>query len=163
MHGIYAGQCCGSGSGIRCLFDPWIRDLGSQTHTFESLVTIFWVKSSRILWKLAQIFFFSTLRFSPQVGADGELGPLSLGHLGHTLVPALDNLQYNKPSQHSYLLSVLWIRISFNAHPEAKPKRNHADPDLFVNRVGDPYSFFTDPDPEFDVGDQYGSGSGSRT
>jgi hypothetical protein len=20
-------QCCGSGSGIRCLFDPWIRDL----------------------------------------------------------------------------------------------------------------------------------------
>ncbi len=22
------GQCCGSGSGIRCLFDPWIRDLG---------------------------------------------------------------------------------------------------------------------------------------
>jgi hypothetical protein len=25
----------------------------------------------------------------------------------------------------------------------------------------DPYSFFTDPDPEFDVGDQYGSGSGS--
>jgi hypothetical protein len=28
----------------------------------------------------------------------------------------------------------------------------------------DPYSFFTDPDPdpEFDVGDQYGSGSGSN-
>ncbi len=27
-------QCCGSGSGIRCLFDPWIQDpdLGSQTH-----------------------------------------------------------------------------------------------------------------------------------
>jgi hypothetical protein len=21
-------QCCGSGSGSRCLFDPWIRDLG---------------------------------------------------------------------------------------------------------------------------------------
>jgi hypothetical protein len=31
--------------------------------------------------------------------------------------------------------------------------------------VVDPYSFFTDPDPEFDVGDQYGSGSksGSNT
>ena len=31
-------------------------------------------------------------------------------------------------------------------------------------RVVDPYSFFTDPDPdpEFDVGDQYGSGSGSN-
>jgi hypothetical protein len=21
-------QCCGSGSGIRCIFDPWIRDPG---------------------------------------------------------------------------------------------------------------------------------------
>jgi hypothetical protein len=31
------------------------------------------------------------------------------------------------------------------------------------SRVVDPYSFFTDPDPdpEFDVGDQYGSGYGS--
>jgi hypothetical protein len=28
-----------------------------------------------------------------------------------------------------------------------------------IFRVVDPYSFF--PDPEFDVGDQYGSGSGS--
>jgi hypothetical protein len=45
--------CCGSGSGIRCL-DP-----GSQTHIFESLVKIFWVKTSIILKKLAQIFFFS--------------------------------------------------------------------------------------------------------
>ncbi len=28
---------------------------------------------------------------------------------------------------------------------------------IFFSRVVDPYSFFTDPDPEFDVGDQYGS------
>ncbi len=52
------------GSGIRNRFfpDPGSRipDPGSQTHTFESLVTIFWVKSSIILSKLAQIFFFST-------------------------------------------------------------------------------------------------------
>jgi hypothetical protein len=36
---------------------------------------------------------------------------------------------------------------------------------LFGIRVVDPYSFFPDPDPvpEFDVGDQYGSGSGSRS
>ncbi len=27
------------------------------------------------------------------------------------------------------------------------------------HRVVDPYSFFTDPDPELDVGGQYGSGS----
>ncbi len=26
----YISQCCGSGSGIRCLFDPWIRDPGSR-------------------------------------------------------------------------------------------------------------------------------------
>ncbi len=23
---LTSGQCCGSGSGIRCLFDSWIRD-----------------------------------------------------------------------------------------------------------------------------------------
>ncbi len=34
---------------------------------------------------------------------------------------------------------------------------------IFETRVVDPNSFFTDPDPdqEFDVGDQYGSGSKS--
>ncbi len=47
-------------SGNRCLFNPWIRDPGSLTHIYESLVTFFWVKSSIILWKLAQIFFFCT-------------------------------------------------------------------------------------------------------
>jgi hypothetical protein len=40
-------QCCVTDP----LFDPWIRDRffpdpGSQTHIFESLVTIFWVKIS---------------------------------------------------------------------------------------------------------------------
>ncbi len=60
----------GPGSGIRCLFDPWIQDPesvfpnpgswisdpgswisdpGSQTHMFEILVTIVWVKSSIFL------------------------------------------------------------------------------------------------------------------
>jgi hypothetical protein len=63
-------QCCGSG--IRCLFGPsirdpeyvfsesWISDPGSQTHTFESLMTIFRVERSIILCKLAQIFFFAS-------------------------------------------------------------------------------------------------------
>jgi hypothetical protein len=52
-------QCCGSGSGVRCLFDPWCRDPGSgmgkksrsgsgmgniPDHIFESLETIFWIK-----------------------------------------------------------------------------------------------------------------------
>ncbi len=64
-------QCCGSGSGIRdrVLFDPWIRDPeyvfsgsrisdpGSQDHIFKSFLTIFLVKSSIVLWKLAQILF----------------------------------------------------------------------------------------------------------
>ncbi len=31
-----------------------ISDPGSRAHIFESLVTIFWVKSSIILWKLTQ-------------------------------------------------------------------------------------------------------------
>ncbi len=65
-------QCCGSGygafltpgSGIRKRFFPDTGsrnpDFGSQSHIFESLVTIFWAKRSIILWKSAQIFFFST-------------------------------------------------------------------------------------------------------
>ncbi len=51
------------GSGIRDRFFR-IPDLGSQIHIFESLVTIFWVKSSIILWKLAQIFFFITSKLN---------------------------------------------------------------------------------------------------
>ncbi len=42
-------------SGIRDRFFP---DPGSRTHIFGSLVTIFWIKSSIIIWKLAQIYFF---------------------------------------------------------------------------------------------------------
>ncbi len=49
-------QCCGSGSGIRCFFDLWIRDgknpePGSGirdehpgSYVFENLVSIFWSK-----------------------------------------------------------------------------------------------------------------------
>jgi hypothetical protein len=44
-------QCCGSGSGIRCLFDPWIREIririrDEQPGSFisESLETFFWIK-----------------------------------------------------------------------------------------------------------------------
>jgi hypothetical protein len=32
---------------------------------------------------------------------------------------------------------------------------------FLITRVVDPYSFFPDPDPEVDVGEQYGSGSDS--
>ncbi len=52
------------GSGIRYRFFPdpgsRISDPGSQDHIFKTFLTIFLVKSSIILWKLAQIFFFST-------------------------------------------------------------------------------------------------------
>jgi hypothetical protein len=44
-----------------------------------------------------------------------------------------------------------------------KKRRERDDTRCFVvnliTRVVDPYSFFTDPDPELDVGGQYGSGS----
>ncbi len=58
-------QCCESGSGIRCLFDPWIWDPGwvenqdpdpgsrsemnNLDHISESLETIFWVKMLNFL------------------------------------------------------------------------------------------------------------------
>ncbi len=29
-----SSQCCGSGSGIRCLFDPWNRDGSERRHSF---------------------------------------------------------------------------------------------------------------------------------
>jgi hypothetical protein len=45
-------HCCGSGSGKDFLPDP-----GSQTYIFESLMTIFWVRSPKNHCKLAQIFF----------------------------------------------------------------------------------------------------------
>jgi hypothetical protein len=44
---------------MRCIFDPWITDPGTQTHIFDSLVTIFWVKSSINSLKIGQIVFFS--------------------------------------------------------------------------------------------------------
>ncbi len=49
----YNKQCYGSGSGIRCLFDLWIRDglksrfgsgMNISDHIFKGLETIFWVK-----------------------------------------------------------------------------------------------------------------------
>ncbi len=44
---------------IRAPVPFWPLDPKTQTHIFESLVIIFWVKSSIFLWKLAQIFFFN--------------------------------------------------------------------------------------------------------
>ncbi len=67
--GILKNQCCGSGSGIRAFLTltPGSRigffqipDPRSKTYIFESLLTDFWVKSSKILSKLAQIFFFTS-------------------------------------------------------------------------------------------------------
>ncbi len=37
--------------------------------------------------------------------------------------------------------------------------RNKIYTNIIYTRVVDPYSFFPDPDPEFEAGDQYGSGS----
>jgi hypothetical protein len=58
MYILYLIQCCGSGSVIRCLFDPWIRDPGwvknldsdpgsgmnNPDLISERLETIFWIK-----------------------------------------------------------------------------------------------------------------------
>jgi hypothetical protein len=61
----YLKQCCGSRSGIRCLFGPWIRDPGwvrnqdtdpasgsgmnIPDHISGSLETFLWVKNTQIL------------------------------------------------------------------------------------------------------------------
>ncbi len=58
-------QSCGSGSGIRYLFDPWIQDPRTQTHIFESLDTFFRVKSSIILcenWQKNFLFSISKIK-----------------------------------------------------------------------------------------------------
>ncbi len=47
-------QCCGSGSGIRGLFDPWISDPGSQTHYF-------WEPSDNFFGKK----FYNSLKTGP--------------------------------------------------------------------------------------------------
>ncbi len=44
------------GSGVRSKFFFRIPDLGSHTHFFASLVTIFWVKSTTVLSEQDQIF-----------------------------------------------------------------------------------------------------------
>ncbi len=61
-------QCCGSGSGIRCLFGPWILDpksgmgkksgygsgirirMNNPDHISESLKNNFWVKIFKFRW-----------------------------------------------------------------------------------------------------------------
>jgi hypothetical protein len=67
-------QGCESGSGVRCFFDPWIRDMfipdpgswipDSRPITYESFVTIFWIKSTIILCRLAKHFFTNKIIFN---------------------------------------------------------------------------------------------------
>jgi hypothetical protein len=65
---VPADQCCGSGSGIQCLFDPWIRirerffpDPGSRIPNpyFLQLLDNFLGKKFYNSLKMAQIIFFS--------------------------------------------------------------------------------------------------------
>ena len=65
-----------------------------------------------------------------------------------------------------------WIRIRIGIQPKkgsgSVSNEYESETLLFAlvpTRVVDPYSFFTDPDPdpELVVGGQYGSGSGSNT
>jgi hypothetical protein len=51
------GSWLRSGSRIRYLFKPYIRDPGSRTHIFDSLITDFWAQSTEILNVLEKIFF----------------------------------------------------------------------------------------------------------
>ncbi len=53
-NGNTLSQCCGSGTGIRCPFDPWIRDPGSRIPN-----QYFWELSDNFL---GQIFFSSAVQ-----------------------------------------------------------------------------------------------------
>ncbi len=53
----------------------WPLDPGSQTHIFESLETNLCVKSSIILWKLAQIFFLKIVQFCEIYDSKNKVWP----------------------------------------------------------------------------------------
>ncbi len=86
------------GSGIRNRFFP---DPGSQIHIFESLVTIFWVKRSIILWKLAQIFS----HFKTNVYLGAACLPLNVVE-NQTTVGRLCRLVIGNATGHSWRTSV---------------------------------------------------------
>ncbi len=48
---------------LKSPFEPWIPDPDPDPHIFESLVTIFWVESSKILCKLA-LFLLTSSKLS---------------------------------------------------------------------------------------------------
>ncbi len=64
----------------------------------------------------------------------------------------------NKLWRSNFIFNLYW-----EPHKGQDPTFHYdADPDPdHVSRVSDPYSFFTDPDPEDPYGGQYGSGYGS--
>jgi hypothetical protein len=66
------------------------------------------------------------------------------------LGPVSDPADQNQCRPGSRTLSLVSV-VNFNSKIQNYTYRR--------TRVVDPYSFFPDPDPEFDVGDQYGSGS----
>jgi hypothetical protein len=69
-----SGQCCGSGSGIRCFFSL-IPDLGSPTHISESIVTIFGLKLLKFFVKWLKLFctFFNFVKFMATQGMTTNL------------------------------------------------------------------------------------------
>jgi hypothetical protein len=69
-------------------------------------------------------------------------------------------LAYFPQSRHRNGLTNLRISPPVSSAPFHQKQLKHtAETEI---RVVDPYSFFTDPDTELDVGGQYGSGSGSN-
>ncbi len=60
---LFFQLCCGTGSGIRCLFDPGIWNcFFLDPWSRWKLSDNFRGKISIILWKLAQMFFFSIFK-----------------------------------------------------------------------------------------------------
>ncbi len=101
-----------------------IPDPGSQIHIFESLLTIFWVKSSIILWKLAQIFFFSISKLKNVQFCE------IFGY-----VKSYDNKFFFTP----LFCCCFWIR---------DPRSGILDPGSGMGKIQDPGSGINSPDPQ---------------
>jgi hypothetical protein len=76
-----------------------------------------------------------------------------VGNKGTRADILLNSNKQNRPLNHRVMDLVYFSTYSI---PEKKKNRTSVGD---KNRVLDPYSFFPDPDPAFEAGDQYGSGS----
>ncbi len=134
---INTRQCCGSGSGVRCFFEPWILDEHPGSYFWEPRIeTTFWVKNTLILWYGSGIrnllsFYVLTL-FNTDSSAAPQI-PLCLRMLGSN--PKLLRLWYWQPLG-QISSTIFWTRIR-------DPGWRNSDPGSRIN-ILDPHHWYQD-------------------